>query len=101
MPHGLFPSAFTTTSASTAISTSMMPSTATRAVKPATGPISSLAICPRDLPFRRSDEQRITKSCTAPPRATPMMIQSAPGRNPNCAASVGPTSGPGPAIAAK
>ena len=29
------------------------------------------------------------------------MIQSAPGRNPNCAASVGPTSGPGPAIAAK
>ena len=43
----------------------------------------------------------MTKSCTAPPRTTPTTIQIAPGRKPNWAASVGPTSGPGPAIAAK
>src|SRR5688500_19225888 len=43
----------TTTSASTEMSTIMMPSTATSAVKPATGPISSFAICPSDL---RSEE---------------------------------------------
>ena len=53
-PHGLSPSAFTTTSASTAISTIMMPSTAISAVNPATGPISSFAICPSDFPFRRT-----------------------------------------------
>ena len=28
-------------------------------------------------------------------------IHNIPGKNPNCAASTGPTSGPGPAIAAK
>ncbi len=79
----------------------MMPSTDTSATPPATGPISSFAICPSDLPLRRIDDARITKSCTAPPITTPIRIQSAPGRNPNCAARVGPTSGPGPAIAAK
>ena len=83
------------------MSTIMMPSTATSAVKPATGPISTFAIWPSVLPSRRTLAQRMTKSCTAPPRATPTMIQIAPGRKPNCAASVGPTSGPGPAIAAK
>ncbi len=100
-PHGLSPSAFTTISASTAISTIMIPRIATNATMPATGPISSFAIWPRDLPFRRTLDARITKSCTAPPRATPITIQIAPGRKPNCAASVGPTSGPGPAMAAK
>ena len=101
VPHGLALSALTTTSASTASSTIMMPSTATSAVTPATGPISSRAIWPSDLPSRRTDDARMTKSCTAPPSATPTMIQMTPGRKPNCAASVGPTSGPGPAIAAK
>ena len=62
------------------MSTTMMPSTATSAVKPPTGPISSFAICPRDFPLRRTDEARMTKSCTAPPRTTPTMIQIAPGR---------------------
>ena len=33
-----------------------MPSTATSAVKPATGPISSFAIWPSDLPSRRTDD---------------------------------------------
>ena len=40
-------------------------------------------------------------SCTHPPSTAPTMIHSVPGRYPNCAASVGPTSGPGPAMAAK
>jgi hypothetical protein len=101
VPHGLALSAFTTTRARTEMRTIMMPSTATRAVKPATVPISSFAICPRERPLRRTEAARMTKSCTAPPSTTPTMIQSAPGRNPNCAASVGPTSGPGPAMAAK
>ena len=80
VPHGLDLSAFTTTSASTEISTTMMPSTATSAVMPATGPISSFAIWPSDRPSRRTLAQRITKSCTAPPSTTPITIQSAPGR---------------------
>ncbi len=101
VPHGLSRSAFTTTSASTEMRMIMMPRIETSATLPATGPISSLAICPSDLPSRRIDAHRITKSCTAPPSTTPTRIQSAPGRKPNCAASVGPTSGPGPAIAAK
>ena len=83
------------------MSTIIMPSTAMSAVNPATVPISSLAICPSDLPLRRTLAARMTKSCTAPPNATPTTIQSAPGRKPNWAASVGPTKGPGPAIAAK
>ena len=53
----------------------MIPKIATSAVKPATGPISSFAIWPSDLPSRRMEAQRITKSCTAPPSATPTMIQ--------------------------
>jgi hypothetical protein len=101
VPHGDSASALTTTSAITEMSTTMMPSTATSAVVPATGPISSRAISPSDLPSRRMLAMRITMSCTAPARATPTMIQSAPGSHPNCAASVGPTSGPGPAMAAK
>ena len=101
VPHGLARSALTTTSASTAIRMIMIPSIATSAVKPATGPISSFAIWPSDLPSRRMDAQRITQSCTAPPSTTPTTIQRMPGRKPNCAASVGPTSGPGPAMAAK
>src|SRR6185437_14925272 len=57
VPHGLDLRALTTTRASTASSTIMMPSTATSAVTPATGPISSRAICPSDLPLRGADER--------------------------------------------
>jgi len=80
VPHGLCCSAFTTTSASTEMRMIMMPSTATSAVAPATGPISSRAMRPSDLPSRRTEAARITKSCTAPPSTTPTMIQRAPGR---------------------
>ena len=38
------------------------------------------------------------ESCTAPPSVAPIKIHSRPGINPNCAASTGPTRGPGPAI---
>ena len=101
VPHGLARSALTTISASTAMRMIMMPNVATSAVNPAIGPISSFAIWPSDLPSRRVEAQRITQSCTAPPSATPTTIQMKPGRKPNWAASVGPTSGPGPAMAAK
>ena len=100
-PHGLSASACTTTSASTASSRAMISRTETSATQPAKGLISSLAICPSDLPLRRIEAKRITKSCTAPASTTPTMIQRVPGRKPNCAASTGPTSGPAPAIAAK
>jgi hypothetical protein len=53
------------------------------------------------LPSRRTENNRMTKSCTQPPSTAPAMIQSVPGRYPNWAASTGPTSGPGPAMAAK
>ena len=46
----------------------MISSTVTRAMKPPTLPISSRAICPSDFPLRRMEANRITKSCTAPPR---------------------------------
>ena len=42
-----------------------------RAVTPATGPISARAISASDRPPRRTDAQRMTKSCTAPARQTP------------------------------
>ncbi len=73
-------SALTTMSASTARRITMMKSTATMAVIPATLPISSLAICPSDFPSRRMEAKRITKSCTAPATTTPAMSQSVPGR---------------------
>ena len=79
-PHGLPLSAFTTTSASTASRMIMIASTATIARRPVTGPISSLAICPSDLPSRRIEAKRMTKSCTAPARTTPITSQIVPGR---------------------
>ena len=100
-PHGLSRSALTTTSASTASRMIMIAKIATIAASPATGFTSSFAIWPSDLPSRRIDAHRIRKSCTAPPRTTPAISQIVPGRNPNCAASVGPTSGPAPEIAEK
>ena len=58
----------------------MISSTVSSAVTPPTLPISSRAICPSDLPSRRIEQNRMTKSCTAPPSTAPMMIQSVPGR---------------------
>ena len=101
VPHGESFSALTTTSATTASRMTMISSTVIRATNPPTLPISSRAICPRVLPFRRMEQKRMTKSCTQPPSTAPRMIHSVPGKYPNCAASVGPTNGPGPAIAAK
>ena len=75
VPQGLPFSAFTTTSATTASRMIMMNSTVSSAVKPPVLPISSRAIWPSVLPSRRMEQNRITKSCTAPPSTAPMMIQ--------------------------
>ncbi len=64
-PQGLPLSAFTTTRPTTAMMMVMMESTPINAVKPAMPLISSLAICPSDLPSRRTEQNRTTKSCTA------------------------------------
>ena len=101
MPQGLSLSALVTTRASTASRMIMIARIAIIAKSPVTGPISSLAIWPSDLPSRRMEPKRITKSWTAPPSTTPKTIQMVLGSQPNCAASTGPTSGPAPAMAAK
>lgn len=79
-PHGECSSARTTTRASTARRITMMARIATIARMPVVAPSSSFAIWPSDLPSWRIEPTRITKSCTAPPRITPMMIQRVPGR---------------------
>ena len=99
--HGDTAIALTTTMASTASRMIMIANTPISAATPPTGPISSRAICPRLLPSRRIDRNKMIMSCTAPARMTPTMIQIVPGRYPICAARTGPTSGPAPAIAAK
>ena len=80
VPHGEFASALTTTSASTASRITMIASTATSAAAPPTGPISSRAIWPSDLPSRRIEKNSVTMSWTAPAKMTPTMIQIVPGR---------------------
>ena len=100
-PHGLFANACTTTSARTASKIIMIASTLINASAPTPRPISSFTICPSVFPRRRTEANSTIMSCTPPPRVAPIKIQSVPGKNPNCAASTGPTSGPGPAIAAK
>ena len=79
-PQGLDFSAFTTTRPTTAIMIVMIARTPKIAVYPATSLISSLAICPRDLPSRRTEQNSTTKSCTAPPSTPPSTIQSVPGK---------------------
>ncbi len=79
-PQGLSRSAFTTTRARTASRMIMMARIATIAASPVPGPISSLAIWPSDLPSRRMEPIRITKSCTAPASTTPKTSQMVPGR---------------------
>ena len=100
-PHGLSASALTTTSASTASKIIMIARMAMTPMTPAVVLSSSFTILASDFPLRRIEQNRITKSCTAPPSTTPIRIHSAPGRYPNCAASTGPTNGPGPEMAAK
>ncbi len=100
-PQGLSASAFTTTKARTANKMIIMAKMAAAPMYPAVEFSSSRTIWLKDLPSRRMEAKRITKSCTAPPNTTPIRIQSVPGRYPNCAARTGPTSGPGPEIAAK
>ena len=100
-PQGLSASALTTTSASTASNTIMIDRIPAIPITPAVVFNSSRTIWASDLPSRLIEANRITMSCTAPPSTTPINIQSVPGRYPNCAASTGPTSGPGPEMAAK
>ncbi len=100
-PHGLPASAFTTTMPSPASVTSRMNSTAIIATSPANGEISVRATSASDLPLCRVEATSTVKSCTAPASTAPATSHTSPGANPNCAASVGPTSGPAPAIAAK
>ena len=79
-PHGLSASALSTTRARFATRITRMPRMAIMAMVPAGPPTSSRTISARDLPSRRTDANRMTKSCTAPPRSAPMSNQSVPGR---------------------
>src|SRR5215469_192436 len=93
--------ALTTTRATAPRRIIMIASTASCAKKPPRLLTSSRAISPRVFPSRRIEQKRMTKSWTQPAKAAPATSHKVPGKYPNCAASVGPMSGPGPAIAAK
>ncbi|MNO04401.1 hypothetical protein D3C81_2254150 [compost metagenome] len=80
MPQGLWASALTTIIASTASMITMIMKVATRAMTPATGPISDLISSPRERPSRRVETNSTMKSCTAPASTTPASSQSMPGR---------------------
>ena len=59
---------------------SILTGTAMSAAAPPTGPISSLAIWPRDLPFLLMEKKSVVMSWTAPASMTPTMIQIVPGK---------------------
>ncbi len=80
VPHGLPLSALTTTRATTASKTIIISSTVMSETIPPTLPISSRAICPSVLPSRRIEQNKMTKSCTAPPRTAPNRIHNTPGK---------------------
>ena len=100
-PHGLCASAFTTTKAKTARIIIITPSAPSITTTPAKEPSSCFAISPSDRPSRRVEINKTKKSCTAPANTTPTNNQIVPGKKPICAARIGPTNGPAPAIAAK
>jgi hypothetical protein len=79
-PHGDSARAFTTTSARTARTMTLIAVTLTRATSPAKGPTSSRTILPSDRPPRRTEQKRMTLSWTAPPNTAPTRIHSRPGR---------------------
>jgi hypothetical protein len=78
--HGESLMALTTTSATTARRMIMIARTETMAIMPPRRLTSSRAIWPRDFPLRRSEQNRITKSWTQPPRTAPRISHSVPGR---------------------
>ena len=101
VPQALSASALTTMMPRPASAIVRMKRIATVPATPATGPISIFTRSARDLPPRLVDAHSTIESCTAPARHTPATSQISPGAHPNCAASIGPTSGPAPVIAAK
>ena len=80
VPHGLWTSAFTTISASTAMMMTIIIKMPMEAITPATVPSSCFTISPKDLPSRRMDTNKTIMSCTAPANTTPKIIHSVPGR---------------------
>ena len=80
VPQGLLLRALVTTNPRTAMRMTIIIRMPTSATKPPRGLISSLAICPSDLPSRRRELPSTQKSCTAPPRTTPARIHRVPGR---------------------
>src|SRR5258708_5605178 len=100
-PHGLSETAFTTPPPTPASVTSKISSTANIATNPVNSLTSVRATSASDLPLCRTEATSTIKSCTQPASTAPINIQRNPGANPNCAASVGPTSGPTPAISAQ
>jgi hypothetical protein len=79
-PHGLSASALVTTRPRLATMMMRIPNTASMAIVPAKPLTSSRTISTSDLPSRRTEPNRMTKSCTAPPSKTPMRIHRVPGR---------------------
>ena len=100
-PHGLFASACTTTSASTAMRMIMIASTLIERERADAAADLFLHHLPERLPApaHRGEEHDHVVHAAAERRADQNPERAR--QKPNCAASTGPTSGPGPAIAAK
>jgi hypothetical protein len=64
------------TPASTASRITMIASMASTPITPAVELISSRTICASDFPSRRTEQNRITKSWTAPPSTQPIRINT-------------------------
>src|SRR5205085_10558029 len=101
VPQADSASALTTTRPRPASAITTMNRTANPATTPDNGLISVRAISASDLPLRLTLATKIIKSCTAPPKVTPITSHHKPDKNPNCAASTGPIRGPAPEMAAK
>ena len=101
VPQALSARALTTAMPRPASATVSVKRMAKMPTAPATGPISILTRSASDLPPRLVDAHSTIASWTAPARHTPATSQMKPGAQPNCAASIGPTSGPAPVMAAK
>ena len=61
-------------------------------------PIYFSIIAPMDFPSFFTDAYSAPKSCTAPKKIPPINIHNNTGTHPNTAASIGPVTGPAPAI---
>ena len=80
VPQGLSANAFTTIRANTANRIVMIMKVPNKAITPGISPSSDLIKSPRERPSRRTETNKIMKSCTAPAKIAPTKIHITPGK---------------------